>query len=68
MYVTGRWVSTNVVGTMFIAWLVGVVIFAAVLVWQLRKHRKGNSTGDRRRGSTRPSGSKKAKRRRRGIR
>jgi len=53
---------------MFIAWLVGVVIFAAVLVWQLRKHRKGNSTGDRRRGSTRPSGSKKAKRRRRGIR
>ncbi|EJL80019.1 MAG: hypothetical protein ACN6RL_08560 [Variovorax sp.] len=37
MYVTGRWVSTNVVGTMFVAWLVGVVIFVAVIVWQRRK-------------------------------
>jgi len=68
MYVTGRWVSTNVVGTMFVAWLVGVVIFVAVIVWQHRKHRKRNPAGDKHQGSTRLSGSRKAKRRRRGVR
>lgn len=67
MYVTGRWVSTNVVGTMFIAWVVVVVIFLGVLGWQLRKRRKGNSIDNRHRGSARPSSSKKTKRRRRGI-
>lgn len=39
MYVTGRWVSQNVVSTMFVAWLIGVAVFVGILLWQRRKHR-----------------------------
>lgn len=65
MYVTGRWVSTNVVSTMFVAWLFGVIVFVAFLVWQRRKHRKGKPDNGRRRGSLRSLEAKKTWRRRR---
>ena len=44
MYVTGRWVSQNVVGTMFAAWLIGVAVFLCILFWQLRR-RRGKTGG-----------------------
>lgn len=60
MYVTGRWVSANVVSTMFIAWIVAVIVFAAVVYWQRRKPRKNRSESARSQRTYRPSTSGKS--------
>lgn len=62
MYVTGRWVSENVVSTMFIAWILGVIVFAVIVCWQRRKHRKSRSDGHRGRGTLRSTASRKSRR------
>lgn len=59
MYVTGRWVSVNVVSTMFIAWIAGVIVFALFVYWQRRKYRKNRSDGHKSRGTPRSSTSRK---------
>ncbi len=63
MYVTGRWVSENVVSTMFVAWLIGVGVFLCILFWQRRKYR--GKTGGVPRASSRTRKSRAARRRRR---
>lgn len=63
MYVTGRWVSENVVSTMFVAWLIGVGVFLCILFWQRRKYR--GKTGGVPRAPSRTRKSRAARRRRR---
>jgi len=62
MYVTGRWVSANVVSTMFIAWILGVIVFGAIVYWQRRKRHKNRSSDDRSRKASRSSASRKSRR------
>ena len=62
MYVTGRWVSVNVVSTMFIAWILGVIAFLAIVYWQRRKHHKNRLNHDRSRRASRSSAPRKARR------
>lgn len=66
IYVTGRWVSQNVVGTMFVVWLIGVVVFVGILLWQRRKHR--DKTGSVLRRSSRKRSSRASRHHRRNSR
>lgn len=59
MYVTGRWVSANAVGTMFIAWILGVITFLAFVYWQRRKNRRRPVNRDRHRKASRSRTSRK---------